>query len=356
MSISRTQITSMFIPVLTALISIPVADGVYRMAGARPSENLAGLFTSFGDGGYRLRSNVATSTDWYSGTFTVFTDDLGLRCGSEDDTRTQANSTIDYLFLGDSQGFGQALSYSATVVGGFAALADRQGQEVANCSVGGHYLRNQLEIAKWLHDENSIEIQHVVLLLSPYLIATAQSYNRAQVTADGTLTSGGKRSLANRIVNWARNNTVIFIRIRNMVRNVMGVKQDNNVLIDFFRPGERNDKITLEFRETLREMLDWAQSIDATLEVVYTPFTGEVDFTIVEAIAEQQNIIVDSNVPYFQAAEVTKSLAIPLFDLRPVLAEVKAAGMPLTCRGDPHYSEETSRACAKFIWDSLKQE
>ncbi len=146
-------------------------------------------------------------------------------------------STVDYLVLGDSQGYGQCLDYEASLSGRFAALAAEHGQHVANCSVGGHYLRNQLEIARWLHEEKNIEIKTVVILLSPYLITTSGGYNRVKVSSNGKLYRQ-EPTRKHVTKEWIRTHMVIYHRVRNMVGNVMGVEPDNSMLLGFFDTGE----------------------------------------------------------------------------------------------------------------------
>jgi hypothetical protein len=353
MSISRRHIIKVvLVPVVVALLSLPLADIAFRLAGARPSDDLAGLYAAFGDGGFRHRENVATSTEWFSGPFSVFTDGFGLRCGAAASTRTPAGATVDYLVLGDSQGFGQCLDYEASVVGSLAGLAARQGRRVANCSVGGHYLRNQLEIARWLHDEHGIKAANVVVLLTPYLISSAGQYNRSKVGVDGKL-YGGDPTLAARLGVWAKTHTAVFGRVRNAVRNVAGIEQDNSALLGFFDTGQRSRERDAKLRQMLGEIREWADSVGASLEIVYVPFAIELNFADVAALAAAKNRSVDPDVPLREARGAAEALGARFCDLRPVLSGIQAAGRPLSCRGDPHYNPETSAACAQSIWNAL---
>jgi hypothetical protein len=352
MSISSSNLKKLLIPLLVAVASVPAADIAYRLAGARPSDNLVGLYTSFGENGFRLQENVVTSTEWFSGPFTVITDDLGLRCGSSPATRTRPGATVDFLVLGDSQGYGQCLSFPATIVGALTDLATGEGKRIANCSVGGHYLRNQLELAQWLHEEKELDIQNVLVLLTPYLVATSRGYNQAKVSSDGLLYRS-KPSLPARIAVWAKTNTTIFGRVRNMVRNLVGVENDNSMLFSFFATGDPYQKRELALLETLREIREWADSIGASLRIVYTPLAAELDGGNIEALAKLKNLDIDVDVPIRQTRHVAEELSLPVLSLRPVLFERLSSGEELTCRGDPHYNEETSVACARSIWSFL---
>ena len=214
-------------------------------------------------------------------------------------------------------------------------------------------MSNQLEIARWLYEEKDIAIENVIVLLTPYLISTAGGYNRAKVSSDGKLYRR-EPTLTARLAVWAKTNTAIFGRVRNAVRNVMGFEQDNSMLLNFFDTGERDKQRASNLLEVLREIRDWTDSIDASLEIVYTPLALELDFAGVAMLAAQTSQSVDAGLPSRQTLDVAEKLGLPLLDLRPALSNILAAGKPLTCRGDPHYNEETSFACARMIWNSLE--
>ena len=65
------------------MASIFVAECVFRVLGDRPSPEMRGLYTAFGDGAYKLLPNARTGANWASGSFSVTTDDLGMRCDPE---------------------------------------------------------------------------------------------------------------------------------------------------------------------------------------------------------------------------------------------------------------------------------
>lgn len=352
MSISRPRWRPLLIVLSVALISLPAADVVYRLAGAAPSANLSGLFWSFGDGGYRQRENISTSADWYSGPFTVLTDDLGLRCGVDPASRTGPGDTIDLLVIGDSQGFGHCVDYEGTVVGGLRALAAQQDLKVANGCIGGHYLRNQLELARWLHDKKGITARRVVVMLTPYLVATPHAYNRVRVSPEGDLFEH-EPTVVSRLALWAKTNTTIFGRVRNMVNNIRGIKPDNSALLSFFATGEKYEQHAQGMHDVFGEISTWTDSIGAELIVVYTPLAVEMDFSGVDKVAAAGNISVDKDAPSRLADRVADEFDLPLIDLRPALAARLAAGKPLTCRGDPHYDRETSLVCASLIWKAV---
>ncbi len=170
------------------------------------------------NGGYKLSPNVRADADTLVGRFSVLTDDLGLRCGKEDLQRRSVAGTSHIVILGDSQAYGEGLDYEDTVVGQLASLASERGFIVNNAAVGGHYLENQFELARWLDDEG-VQPKHIIVLLTPYLIATAGHYNHVFVGPDGVLYDKESAS-RHHLTRWLKRHTVVYARVRNAVTSL----------------------------------------------------------------------------------------------------------------------------------------
>ena len=106
--------------------SAGAAELVLRVRGEQPSEDLGGLYEQFGTG-YKLRPYVDTGATWSTGAFSVHTDALGLRCDLARRMGTRPYDKVDWLFLGDSQGFGNGVSCEETIVGTVAVRAAESG-------------------------------------------------------------------------------------------------------------------------------------------------------------------------------------------------------------------------------------
>jgi len=168
-------------------LSWPIAEVVFRIMGDHPSDDLASLYMPFGSGSYKLRPGIDTKASWAAGTFTVHTDGLGLRCDEQRCLAVGQGERVDVLFLGDSQGFGNGVSFEESVCGVAAQLARRDGLRVANACVGGHAALNQLELARWLCETQHLSARTYVLLATPVLVRNADGFTRARVGADGRL-------------------------------------------------------------------------------------------------------------------------------------------------------------------------
>lgn len=362
MSISRGWPVKIAVPLVLWILSVPLADGAFRLAGDRPSRDLQGLFTAVGDSGYKLGSNLHTWAEFYTGRMDVYTDDLGMRCGSDRASRTASGDTIDVLYLGDSQGFGNLLNYEETIVGQLSKRGAGRGLRMGNASVGGSYLSNQLEIAGWLHDQRKTTIRRIVVLLTPVMVRAAGAYNRVTVGADGRLYEGQPSRLS-KLVLWAKTNTVVYARVRGAFRQIvglrgalgrlLGVRGADPVAVRLYENGPRLTERRDALIRILAETRDWARSIGATLDLVYTPLVVELDFDPVQNMAREIGASVDVDAPLRLSKLAAENLGIGFLDLRPALVSVRNAGQPLSMEADSHYTPATSAAVANLIWDSL---
>lgn len=189
---TTTNLRSLVLTVLLVwILSIPCAEIVFRLLGERTTTDLAGLYQPFGRGrGYKLRPNIRADADTLLGRFSVLTNEFGLRCGKADLQSGTAGRQIDILVLGDSQAYGEGLSYENTLAGQLTELASKQALVVNNAAVGGHYLENQFELLQWL-DQHGVRPRRVVALLTPYLITTPDATIRLTwVLMDAYTTKG----------------------------------------------------------------------------------------------------------------------------------------------------------------------
>src|SRR5262245_44244479 len=122
MSTSRVVLRGVLVTLLVWAASVPLAEYAFLLAGTRVAGVMDGFYLPFAEKSYRPRENAEAFMNWFSGGFHVYTDDLGLRVGS-DRAASHDRGAVDILVMGDSQAFGQGLDYEQTVVGRFAALA-----------------------------------------------------------------------------------------------------------------------------------------------------------------------------------------------------------------------------------------
>src|SRR4029078_2138173 len=193
-------------------LSALVAEGVFRGRGDQPSADLAGLYVPFGSGGnYKLRPLVDTGATWSTGYFSVHTDELGLRCDSRRRMATKAGDYVDMLFMGDSQGFGNGLSFDDTIVGTIAQRAALEGYVVRNACVGGQLPLNQLELIRDLREHQQLKVSKYVYLFTPLAISLCGGLTNATHGIDGRLYGSSLDRIA-MVRTWIKTNSVVYSR------------------------------------------------------------------------------------------------------------------------------------------------
>ncbi|MBN8730179.1 MAG: hypothetical protein J0L64_06520 [Acidobacteria bacterium] len=343
------------IPAGVWLLSLPAAELAFRLAGDRPTTELEGLYEEFGSLSYKHRAHVVADADWIEGRFSVATDAYGLRCSRGEAGPALTLRNLDLLLLGDSQGYGQGLEFEQTISGVLSRLAARRAMSVGNASVGGHYLENQFELLRWLYTRG-VRPRSVLILMTPYLVASSGRLNRAHVDARGRLTNGagGRRE---RMTLWLKTHTVVYTRLRNSVRGLIPLDRDREapLLIRFY-----SKQFEPDYRARLISFLDglarWTTERGMDLVLVYTPLAAEMEFAMIARAARERGIETDSDMLYRTTAWAAGELGVPVLDLRPVLERARASGQPLTLLKDPHYNAAVSAACAEAIWSSIDGE
>jgi hypothetical protein len=346
MSISKTKL--ILIPLAIWIASFGAAEIVFRMLGHTPTTELAGLYEQFGET-FKHRPHVKTDANWVGGRFSVITDSEGLRCGEKDANRP-ATTANDVLVIGDSQTYGQGLSYEDTMVGRLAAAA---GPEVTirNAAVGGHYLEDQFKLARWLYDRG-MRPKAAIIFLTPYLAASAGRENHARVGADGRLYSSNE-SWYSKITLWLKMHTVVYGQVRNAMKNFIVVSDETPTAVSFFAVSKEQDEQT-RLRKSLAGFQQWASGHDISVLVVYTPLAIEVDFASVSKAAEAAHVKVDQDMPFRASQNTSAALNLEFYDLRSTLKSRFAQHLPLSLYKDPHYNADTSRASADDVWHAIE--
>lgn len=337
------------------MISIFVAEGAFRVLGDQASPEMKGLYMPFGDGAYKLLPNARTGANWASGSFTVTTDDLGMRCDSAHILACHGGETIDALVIGDSQGFGNGVNFASTIAGGAAEAAHASGLRIANASVGGHLAKNQFELIQWLEHEQGLKVANYILLLTPSMTVSCDGYTRAIVGEDGRIYDKPK-SQRERSLIFLKSNSVAYPRVRNAIRNLgIGIQASSSAKFIFrvYGYGLNEQKVQKELKDYLARFDEFARRNGARVWLVYVPLTVEVEFDSVLQAAKSQGISLDRDLPFRTCATVAGELGLPLRSLRPVLEGVRADVGELHLKGDYHYNADASKACGLDLWHWL---
>jgi len=332
------------------------AELAFRAAGDQPTFDLHGLYAPFEDGTYRLGANVDTGANWSSGKLTVHTDLLGLRCDKDRRLATKPNSSIDVLLLGDSQGFGNGVSFEESLAGSFALAAHTDGVRVANAAVGGHSAATQLLLARWLRERQGVKVSHYVLLVTPAIGQSGGHLSRARVGGDGRLYGSSTSQLA-LARTWAKTNLVIYARIRDAMSNSgIAGKPSNEAPFVFkvYESGPAEDSLRRSFSDYIARFKQFAAQSGAQLHIVYLPLTLEMEFDPLRSAASARGLTIDPDVPLRACEAVANEQQVSFHSLRPVLKGLHDQGKPLHLKGDFHYDRELSVAAGHHLWTTLR--
>jgi len=335
--------------------SVVVAEGVFRICGDRPSQDLVGLYGDLGTGNYRLRPSTDTSALWSTGAFAVHTDELGLRCDADRRFGSRVGDHVDFMLLGDSQGFGHGLNFEQTVAGTVAQLAEKKGYVVRNACVGGQSPLNQLDLARSLRDDDHLKIDRYVYLFTPTGVSACSGFTRVAVGADGRLYEGAQTRLL-LFRTWIKTHSVAYTRVRDAIRSSgIGVKADvqTPLVFQLYETGDTERANKAHCEEFLSRLTAFAADAGATVTLVYVPLTLEANFEAVRQAASRLRLTVDNNAPFRALSAAARRLNLSVHDLRPVLQSVYASGQQLSLLPDFHYTAALSQAAGNDIWKML---
>ena len=340
--------------ILTALVSVPAAELVFRSIGDTPSYDLQGLYVSFGES-YRLGAMVDTEAFWAVGRVTVHTDELGLRSDKDRRYGAKPQDAVDVLLLGDSQGFGNGVNFEDSLAGSLAILAAQDGKRVANASVGGHSLTTQLNLLRSLMDEHGLRPANLVVLVTPVMLADCDRPNKAVVGSDGRL-YGGQPTIPVRMRLWVKTHLVTYSRLRDALRDSgIGANpaRSSRAAYEFYRADRDSSKTEEKLHSCLKALVDEASTRRQKVHVVYLPSIVEADFEPMQRAAADEGVILQPDLPFNLYGNVVRKLGLTPVDLRQTFHQVREQGKMLNVLGDFHYSAALSKALSKNLWGAL---
>ena len=343
------------VPLFVWVASVLPAELAFRFLGRVPKDTNREVYIPFGRSSYVHGPNRHVVRTWASGTYTVCTDADGLRVQEDDPPALPGDGSSDrtWLLLGDSQGFGNGLNYRETLSGVFSRAMREQGVRVRNLSVGGHFLKNQVEV---LHDfvAKQGRPDRVVLLLTPRMIGSPTEYATSHVHESGNLfLMPPTKGMLVRL--YLKNYSAVYLTLRDAIKNSLSSPPSVKSRLPFYDTERADDGSYGALEEVVGGLVDWAREQQVQLVWVYLPLALEHAGGI--SINQDGNLPVglDMNLPFEFAQRTAGVLGVHLIDTRSVLEEVYQRELPLTLVRDAHYGRELSDACAGFLLGQLSR-
>ncbi len=335
-----------------------LAEAAFRLTGDRPTFDLKGLYEPFGSGGYKLRPNVDTEAYWASGKLAVHTDGLGLRTDEARRFGTMPGALLDVLLIGDSQGFGNGLSFEESLAGTVAMRAAGDGFTVGNASVGGHSVASQVDLVVTLLERHRVRARRYVILLTPQMIHTCDERESVVVGEDGRLYQGAI-SPSTQARLWIKTNLVLYARVRDAIRNRgIGVNPatDTPWIFQLYGTGAAESESEERLYGCIEGFQKLAERARGAIDLVYVPLTIEADFESIRRAAELRGLNIDREAPTRVSLAVSRRLGVPFHTLRPSLDLLHEGKEELHLVGDFHYSRALSLAASADLWQALEKE
>ncbi len=142
-----------FAILMTALACLIMLELGLRAIGRSPTNMADGIADQYRDS-FRLKRNITKVMKFPAFTYTVHTNEYGFR------DRTVGPKGLSgrpfCVFLGASDVFGNGVDFEDSFVGIFAAEASKQGLEVLNLAVGGHYFLDQEALLRDFMDSTGL--------------------------------------------------------------------------------------------------------------------------------------------------------------------------------------------------------
>lgn len=342
-----------WIPLVVWTLSILAAEAAFRLAGTRVIAAMGGFYESFADGTYKHRPSAAAYHDWASGTFWAYTDSSGFRVGDSD--RQRAELSPDILVLGDSQAFGQGVEFEQSMIGVFASKANVAGLTVANAAVGGHSVRDQLEVSRWLASAQNCRPRVLLYCLSPRALAYPESISKA-IVIDGGLWDAPP-TWKDHLRRWLSSNSAVFVVGRDAARNVRNAirpRKGPSAAADILTLYEQGAAQTIRARQlasSFEELMRTFGEPGPRLVFAYLPLAIEPKITEMAAAA---NFSASSGAALETTAKLAEILRVPVVDVSPALEQVRTNGGSVTLKGDNHYGPEASRLVGERLWDEVR--
>jgi hypothetical protein len=327
---------------LVAVLSVPVAEVAYRLAGTQVAATMTGIYRSYGDGGYRLRSDADVLQNWASGAFWVHTDARGFRVGREGPTGT----TPDVLVLGDSQAFGQGLEFEETVVGRFAHRAFANGLQVVNAAVGGHSVKDQIELVRTVFAEG-LRPRLVLLCLTPRMLAYPDALSRFLVE-DGDLWDGPPR-LVGRVRRFLSTHSAVYVVLRNALRRGEESRRAAD-LLPLYDTGPLQGPRLESLHASMATLAAVCREVGARIVLCYLPLAFDAN---IDEVAKAMNAQASSSAPLQTVRSLGIAAGLPVIDATPALEAVRQRRERVTLVGDSHYGPATSREVADVLWNAV---
>lgn len=350
----------LFLCIFVFLLCILILEISLRMLGRAPSNMAEGVYVQNGDS-YRLKKNITKLTRWPSLSYITYTNEFGFRDRKTGNRHIKDRKYV--VFLGACETYGSGLNYEETYVGLLDDLMRKEGIEVLNLAVPGHFLKDQentlLEFLRAVKDKPSTAI----ICVSQY---TLHKYDKAisnTFVRDGYLFDKRKIKIISYIKVFLSNNlaSYCFFRdnTRQLISNLFGV--NTQAASDFFELFLKQGKMAnpqerASFFAYFEQLEEGLKKKNIAPVYVYIPLIDTFNLESLMIRYKKNPLNYDRSLYANLLKEHCQKNNIKYINLEPVLERIIGQGKSIRISFHPYFNECAHKAIAETIYETLKKE
>lgn len=356
----KTVLEKFLVLSVTFVICLIILEIGLRISGRSASNTYQGEFVQYRDF-YRLKKNLVKVNDWSTYSYTTVTNSMGARDSIP--REIDINEKPYIVFLGASQVFGQGVDYEESFVGIFARRAAKEGYEVFNFAVGGHFLKEQEMIFRETLDSAERKPSLVVLGISS---SSLNWFDTTHSTLEPIMVKSGylfyKSSWKKAYVRLIIKNTLsiydffrdVFWKLNakwKMIEIGERLPKHFKLYTDESRVGSAEEAAMAE--EYLDSFEKYCEENGIRLIYMFVPL---VDSFRIKSVAEELGDDPSSYHPAMYEKimiDYSNRSGVPLLNPRPLLEKYYRDGVQLSFDRDPHYNEFANKAVGDYITEAV---
>jgi hypothetical protein len=345
--------TALSVVLPTVLVCLGVLEVGLRAIGRPPATNTDAIFEAYGQGSYRLKRNISFRSVSRSFSFTIHTNEFGLRDRAPGPRRL----VVPYIaWMGDSATFGNGVDYQESFVGLFEDFAARRGIGVVNLAMGGHHISDQEDTLREFLAEAPRPPTRVIFVFTPQVLALFDGRYDDLMVKDGYLfPRKGWRIPYLRVILGSTSSAYCFFRdaIRRVQYRLLPDSWRKDPLAALSKPSpDVGRSVAARAEAKLQELDEQIRNSGATPVYVFLPTS--IDLRRHEQHVEGRKVADDPAGPAIEAMRRhVAASGIQLVDLSPALRTEFDTGRAMTFAEDPHFIPSVHRIIVQVLNDQI---
>jgi hypothetical protein len=331
-----------------------------RLIGRSPTNMAEGIAEQSGDS-FKLKRNITKKVKWPAFTYTIHTDEYGLRDKS---TGTRDLSKKPFVvFLGGSDVFGNGVDYEDSFVGIFNEEASKKGLNVLNFAVGGHLFLDQESLLKEFIANTHKKPSSVLFTVNALHIPEFDQRSQNIIVRSGYIINRDRWQFTY-LKLLAGNISASFCFFRDAIRGIQEryfryeLKVDSIEFLKIYskKSSIRQPERIRKFREYLSSVEAYCKKNSIQINYIYIPLSDSFNLKdIVKRMGENPN---DYDTDFYEELMRThcRESGVRLISLQGDLNRCYEEGKELRFRLDPHYNKFANRIIGERLIRELLQD